>query len=102
MPQTCSMVSNSPTLLLSKAGHVIDSVDGPVARFNDAVVDGYEAYVGNRTDIMIVNDVILHQWAASQSGPRPGIKHVIINDFGRGIKDTIMQYLHVEHNDINF
>ena len=45
------IIGNSGILLNQRLGTKIDQFDGLVARFNDYVIEGYEQYVGNKTDI---------------------------------------------------
>lgn len=44
------LVSNSPIVLEKEFGSVIDSFD-TVVRFNNYVIEGYEKYVGTKTDV---------------------------------------------------
>ncbi|PIK62375.1 hypothetical protein BSL78_00694 [Apostichopus japonicus] len=54
----CAVIGNSGILLESKCGSIIDSYD-LVIRANMAPVRGYESDVGNKTDLMLVNDEML-------------------------------------------
>lgn len=45
------VVGNGPSVLNTKYGDLIDSF-GSVVRFNNFVTEGYEEYVGRRTDIL--------------------------------------------------
>jgi len=67
------LVGNGTSVLDSKRGHTIDSFD-IVVRFNDFRIEGFEEYVGERTNIWFTcgdahleeankfNRVILHTW----------------------------------------
>ena len=52
--KSVAVVGSSGNLLNKEAGEEIDSHD-IVIRFNQARVEGYEKYVGSRTDIRILN-----------------------------------------------
>ncbi|KAI8488570.1 beta-galactoside alpha-2,6-sialyltransferase [Branchiostoma belcheri] len=54
---SCAVVSSSHGLRLHKYGKVIDSHDA-VLRFNCAPTQGFEQFVGNRTDIRLINTQI--------------------------------------------
>lgn len=47
------LVGNGPSALAKEVGSQIDAFDGKVARFNHFSINGYEKYVGSRTDIWI-------------------------------------------------
>ena len=47
------LIGNSPTILSSKLGSVIDEFD-TVVRFNNFVTAGYEESVGSKTDIWAI------------------------------------------------
>jgi len=48
------LIGNGPSAVHKKAGELIDDFDGTVVRFNDYHIDGYEDFVGTRTDIWVV------------------------------------------------
>jgi len=82
MPGVCTVVANSRSALLPEAGRKIDADGGFVMRFNKALTEGYEPYVGHRTDILVVNDQVPCIWRDTSSGPEDGIRYVLLNDFG--------------------
>jgi len=45
------LIGNGPSATRKKVGKLIDEFDGIVVRFNDYKIEGYEAYVGTRTDM---------------------------------------------------
>ena len=47
------LIGNGPAALARKVGNEIDNFDGEVVRFNNYSTDGFEEYVGSRTDIWI-------------------------------------------------
>ncbi len=51
LPLNVAVIGNSPNLLKSKNGPIIDSFDS-VIRFNSAIVNGYETHVGQKTSIV--------------------------------------------------
>lgn len=53
--RTCAVVSSTGAMLNHENGQMIDNAD-LVVRFNDAPVDGWEKYVGSRTDVRFIND----------------------------------------------
>jgi hypothetical protein len=55
--ETCAIVSSSPTLLDNDYGKIIDQYDN-VVRCNKAFVNGYEKYVGSKTNIRFINNHI--------------------------------------------
>lgn len=55
--ESCAVVSSSPSMLDSQYGEAIDA-HSAVIRFNMAKTAGYEADVGSRTTLMVVNDVV--------------------------------------------
>jgi len=92
-PKQCALVSNSVSLTLADAGKSIDAVDGIVARINDAPTTGFERHVGNRTELMIVNDLMPCKWKTTGSGPRAGIRYVLVNDFANGIDKGCVEWM---------
>lgn len=52
--KSCVIVGNSSNVLSNKNGKFIDSLDC-IIRFNHAKVEGFEDYVGSRTDIRFIN-----------------------------------------------
>ena len=59
------LVGNSPSNLLKENGNIIDQFK-TVIRFNDSQIQGYEKYIGKKTDLIFVNNYIypslkLHQ-----------------------------------------
>ena len=46
------LVGNGPCVLDSDRGHEIDDFEGKIVRFNGYEIEGYEKYVGTRTDIL--------------------------------------------------
>jgi len=48
------LIGNGPSAVYKKAGELIDDFDGTVVRFNDYHIDGYEDFVGTRTDIWVL------------------------------------------------
>ncbi|XP_078697646.1 beta-galactoside alpha-2,6-sialyltransferase 2-like [Branchiostoma floridae x Branchiostoma belcheri] len=58
---SCAVVSSSHGLRLHKYGQEIDSHDA-VLRFNCAPTQGFEQFVGNRTDIRLINTQIPGQY----------------------------------------
>ena len=55
--ETCAVISSSPTLLDNDYGKLIDQYD-VVVRCNKAFVNGYEKYVGSKTNIRFINNHI--------------------------------------------
>ena len=51
---TCSIVGNSGCLLEQKSGKIIDQ-NNAVIRFNSAVTEGYEEFVGSKTTHRVLN-----------------------------------------------
>ncbi|NDB56776.1 hypothetical protein EB169_13235, partial [archaeon] len=51
----CAVVSNSGSLLDKSYGELIDSHD-VIIRCNRTVIEGYEKFVGSRTDIRLLNN----------------------------------------------
>jgi len=47
------LMGNGPTALRSRVGRQVDEFEGLVARCNDAEVEGYQEFVGSRTDIWV-------------------------------------------------
>tara|TARA_B100000614_G_scaffold262903_1_gene299955 strand:- start:115056 stop:117086 length:2031 start_codon:yes stop_codon:yes gene_type:complete len=45
------LIGNGPSAVHKKAGELIDSFDGTIVRFNNYHIDGYEDFVGTRTDV---------------------------------------------------
>jgi hypothetical protein len=48
------VIGNGPSALDRKMGAVIDTFEGIIVRCNRYVIEGYEAYIGKRTNIWIV------------------------------------------------
>jgi len=71
----CAVVSNSGSLLDKSYGELIDSHD-VIIRSNRTVINGYEKFVGSRTDIRLLNnhctDQILNK-SFSLNGPYKNI-----------------------------
>lgn len=44
------MIGNGPSALDKEMGELIDNYDGTILRFNSYVTEGFESYVGSRTD----------------------------------------------------
>jgi len=101
-PHRCALVSSGPTVLNATAGHDIDAVDGPVMRMNFAQTKGYEDFVGNRTEALVVNDQIPCLWTSRKTGPPAHVKMVFINSFGRAVKYECMKYLQEEFPKVPF
>jgi len=93
VPQRCAIVASGRTVLNEKAGQDINAVDGPVLRMNFAQTRRYEAFVGNRTDALVVNDQVLCGWMRHSYGPPPHVKMVVVNNFGHLKGLYCMQYL---------
>lgn len=55
------LIGNSPSVLSKKNGHIIDKFD-IVVRLNDFKTNGYEQYVGSKTDILITNGNINREY----------------------------------------
>ena len=47
------LIGNGPAALSKEIGQAIDNFDGLVVRFNNYKTEGYEKYVGTRTDIWV-------------------------------------------------
>ena len=62
------LVGNGPSAVHKKAGELIDSFDGTVVRFNNYHIEGYEDFVGNRTDI----------WATCKEMHKPNTAKIIL------------------------
>lgn len=71
------MVSNARDLLNEDAGERINQLGQPVLRFNGAVVKGFEPHVGNRTDILVINDFVPCQWMRTHTGPPPEVRNLV-------------------------
>ena len=52
--KTCAVIGNAPNILEHEHGQEIDSHD-IVVRCNRSIVDGYEKFVGSRTDLRLLN-----------------------------------------------
>eukprot|EP00899_Mesostigma_viride_P018901 jgi/Mesvir1/27011/Mv20718-RA.1 len=78
---SCAIVLNGQALLNSSCGDAINGYD-TVIRFNSAPVGGYEADVGDRTDVMIMNWVKVKCWMngvtieETYRGPWPSCERV--------------------------
>jgi len=48
------LVGNGPSALFDVLGDIIDAFDGPIYRFNNCQITGYEKQVGTRTDYLIL------------------------------------------------
>lgn len=80
-PKECSLVSNGKGIRKSKAGERIDETEGPVMRFNGAVVaKKFEADVGSRQDFMVVNDIAVCDMVSRNITPQ--VKYLLLNSFG--------------------
>ena len=61
MHERCAVVGNGGSLLERKAGRVIDTKYDAVLRYNNAVVEGFEQFVGRKTTYRAINN----QWTRS-------------------------------------
>ncbi|XP_071852972.1 CMP-N-acetylneuraminate-poly-alpha-2,8-sialyltransferase-like [Apostichopus japonicus] len=87
----CALVGNSGILLQSKCGRTIDSFDF-VIRGNMAPVIEYESYVGTKTDMMLLNDVMINVLAEVLSrGPRDDREIEIMKTL-KHFRNTILWY----------
>mmetsp|Transcript_71029 Transcript_71029/g.208177 ORF Transcript_71029/g.208177 Transcript_71029/m.208177 type:complete len:317 (-) Transcript_71029:17-967(-) len=86
VPRRCAIVASGRSVLNATAGRDIDAVDGPVLRLNFARPEGYEAFVGSRTDALLINDHVACAWVRDNRGPPAQVKMVIINSFGKRIE----------------
>lgn len=50
MSEKLLLIGNGPSALAKKMGPQIDNYDGKILRFNSYVTDGFEEFVGSRTD----------------------------------------------------
>ncbi len=50
MSEKLLLIGNGPSALAKKMGWQIDNYDGKVLRFNSYATDGFEEFVGSRTD----------------------------------------------------
>mmetsp|Transcript_10032 Transcript_10032/g.28312 ORF Transcript_10032/g.28312 Transcript_10032/m.28312 type:complete len:306 (+) Transcript_10032:79-996(+) len=102
VPRRCAIVASGDSVLNAEAGQDIDAVDGPVLRMNFARTKRYEAFVGNRTDALLINDQVPCKWKRTSSGPPPAVKMVVINNFGlrRGV--ACVQYIQEAFPDVPF
>jgi hypothetical protein len=55
--QKALLIGNGPSATSLKLGKEIDEFDGTVVRFNTYRIEGFEEYVGTRTDVWIACDV---------------------------------------------
>jgi len=51
------LIGNAPSILSRECGEKIDNFEGKIARFNHYKIDGYERYIGTRTDILILGQL---------------------------------------------
>ena len=58
MSNNIAIVGSSGSVTDNKHGDLIDSFED-IVRFNTAITEGYEMYVGSRTTLRIVNNVVL-------------------------------------------
>jgi len=91
-PERCALVANGRSVLNSTAGGDVDAVDGTVLRLNNAVTRGFEAFVGKRTDALLVNDDVPCHWKHNRVQLPPQVKMVIMNDFGNN-RSMCISYL---------
>ena len=58
LDKNIALVGNSDSILDEEYGELIDS-HKQVVRFNNAITEGFEKYVGSKTDIRVANPHIL-------------------------------------------
>jgi len=94
VPRRCAIVASSRNVLNGRAGKDIDAVSGPVMRMNSAKTEGYEAFAGGRTEVMLINGPTSENWMA-RNEDRAGLKMVIINAHkdNRVMKELLRQPL---------
>mmetsp|Transcript_10229 Transcript_10229/g.11411 ORF Transcript_10229/g.11411 Transcript_10229/m.11411 type:complete len:263 (-) Transcript_10229:98-886(-) len=102
VPHRCAIVASGDSVLHAKARQDIDAVDGPVLRMNLAKTKGYEAFVGNRTDALLINDLVACKWQRKSSGPPLSVKMVVINNVGKEKGWTCVKYLQTTFPDVSF
>mmetsp|Transcript_114011 Transcript_114011/g.333195 ORF Transcript_114011/g.333195 Transcript_114011/m.333195 type:complete len:308 (-) Transcript_114011:38-961(-) len=93
VPQRCAIVASGRSVLNATAGEDIDAVDGPVLRLNFPSTQRYEAFVGNRTDALLINDQGPCHWKNRGPGPFAEVKMLVINNFGHKRGAECMPYL---------
>ena len=72
LDKSIALVGSSDILLENEQGKLIDS-HAQIVRFNNAVIDGYERYVGSRTDIRVSNPHVFEDHPDHHVHPvRPG------------------------------
>jgi len=95
VPRRCAIVASGRSVLQEKAGQDIDAVDGLVMRMNGARTKNYEAFVGRRTDVLMINDQGPCKWMKEATGPPAEVKMVVVNSFGEKFRIEVqcMEYL---------
>jgi hypothetical protein len=79
--RSLAIVGNAPTVTTRKIGAEIDAFD-TVVRFNESAVQGYEAFVGSRTDILVANPYPERKVRPLADGARPKLV-IIVNPLTR-------------------
>lgn len=102
VPHRCAIVASGDSVLHAKARQDIDAVDGPVLRMNLATTKGYEAFVGSRTDALLINDLVACRWQRQSSGPPLSVKMVVINNVGHEKGWACVQYLQKAFQNVSF
>jgi hypothetical protein len=97
MRQKVLLIGNGPSVLNSKRGAEIDNFNGKIARVNDYKINGFEDFIGTRTDIFIVGELVAEEKLKQQYDCI--LLYQAYLDGGRGLRN--LKKLS-PHNTINF
>ena len=63
--KTCAVIGNAPNILEHEHGQEIDSHD-IVVRCNRSIVEGYEVFVGSKTNFRLLNCHMFYEFCNKQ------------------------------------
>lgn len=91
------LVGNGPSVLDRKRGQLIDRFER-VARFNNFVINGFEEYVGTRTDMWAVNEGLFDggvRWPLERKPPQT----VVLVPFQKSTEGRIWEKMQQQIRD---